>query len=149
MNKKTAFRAITVWESECGENFFDTNIEFDTRIFMFWCLGRGYISQEQMDVWVADWLNPRRRLFASNASFPGEWLYCYHSPQWCDELGYCIVKSDGWQQRAHDRAYMILAEFLIATSEYESRLKRALANNLLPGGRSLRITDNEIRVIVE
>lgn len=107
------FRAINHWQNQAGEDFLDY---FDSSVnevsFMFWCYGKGYISQERFNVWEEAYNNAGR--FGHSLS---EYLYnCYD-----EDNGFSVVYSDDWEQEKQDEAYTIIAEFISRSVTYQRR----------------------------
>ncbi len=114
MDKNEIFKIINDWQMDVGEDFldyFESNVR-ETN-FMFWCLGRGHISQERFNAWVKEYGNA-----GTLGHSLSELLYnCYD-----DDNGFSVVHSDDWNQEDQDKAYMILSEFISEIKVYQRRL---------------------------
>jgi hypothetical protein len=101
LTKEEMFEAINNWVEEAGEDFldyFESNMnEFN---FMFWCLGKGYIDEEQLQAFEKD---------------PHQLDYLMGDEE------YSVVTHE-----EYERGYMILAEFLCSTVTYQKRVKEFL-----------------------
>lgn len=111
MEKQEIFDKIVEWESEAGESFLD---RFDGYLrannFMFWCMGRRYISKENFGLWETDWR--KNELEADCANY----YVC------SEDTPYAIIKSeDDW-----DKAHLIVAEFISESPTYIRRFKEFL-----------------------
>jgi hypothetical protein len=102
------FDDIRNWEIEAGEDFcdyFESNINEVN--FIFWCLGKGYLTEEQVNIWN------RRKLSTSFTEIL------------CSEEEFSVIQEDGDEE--YDKAYRILAEFLSSTDEYQKRVDEFLS----------------------
>ncbi len=109
------------WEYEAGEDFLD---EFDSNVsipnLMFWCLGKGYITESQFNVWEKDF---------SECVIEAQCLnYIVHDYDG-DVLLYALFSEEEWTEEGRERAYGILAEFIASSNTYKKRLLKFLANN--------------------
>lgn len=94
-------------ECEAGEAIFDEMIEINPPTFMFWCLGKKYITNKNVDIWYEDWRNNKLEAIDSN--------YYIHG----DEV-YSIVNSDEDYSKAVD----IFCEFCSEIIVYTNRLNK-------------------------
>ncbi|MEK5036211.1 hypothetical protein MKY96_32700 [Paenibacillus sp. FSL R7-0302] len=112
MTKKEIYETIVDWQMNAGEDFIDywgSNITIPS--FMFWCLGRGYLTKEQLNAWEADYLSKDlfQQLYASEPNYfiggSGDSIYAL-----CDH--------DTWEDGVE-----ILSEFISESTTYQNRLK--------------------------
>lgn len=103
--KEQMYNDVRAWEMDAGEDFLDY---FDSSInvwnFMFWALGKGYITEEQI------------QLFEDET--------CPSTSYLLGDEDYSVVKEDEYDEfeDAVEEAYMILADFLTATNTYQMRV---------------------------
>jgi hypothetical protein len=56
MNDREIFSKIRAWELRAGESFVDYwGSNLNTPNFMFWCVGKGILTQAQFNVWERDY----------------------------------------------------------------------------------------------
>ena len=104
------FRQICDWQMDAGESFtdyFDSSINVPN--FMFWCLGKGWITQEQFHAWEDEMKGKGR----------------FDEPSSMDVIEggelYSISNEDNWE-----KGYMALAHFMSESKTYQRRLKKFL-----------------------
>lgn len=106
--KEQMYTDIRDWEMDAGEDFLDyfgANMnEFN---FMFWCLGKGYINEEQLQTYELKKYTGTEYLLG-------------------DET-YSVVRDDeGDYDDCLEKAYKILADFLTSTTTYQIRVDEFL-----------------------
>lgn len=113
--KEKMYEDIRNWEMEAGEDFLDY---FDSQInpfnFMFWCLGKGYITEEQLQWFEIYTSHGNDYLF-------GDEEYSVVNEKQCEDDYDAGV----------EKAYRILADFLTTTVTYQKRVDNFL-NNITP-----------------
>jgi hypothetical protein len=106
--KEEIHEAINNWEGDAGEDFLDY---FDGSMneynFMFWCLGKGYITEEQMQA------------FESAGSTGSEYLV--------GDEEYSVIQVDSMEE-PYDKGNEILAEFFSSTKTYQKRVSHFIGN---------------------
>ncbi|MFS0905652.1 hypothetical protein AB3N02_21650 [Priestia aryabhattai] len=111
--KEEMYNDIKNWEKNAGEDFLDYfGSDMNEFNLMFWALGKGYITEEQLQLFEKETCPSTSYLFG-------------------DE-DYSIV-NDEYNERenfdkALEKAYRILADFLTATNTYQTRVDRFLKN---------------------
>lgn len=107
--KEQMYNDIRAWEMDAGEDFLDY---FDGSLnewnLMFWALGKGYITEEQIQSY-------EKETIPSTSFLLG------------DE-DYSIVNEGQYNDfdDALEEAYMILADFLTSTDTYQKRVDNFL-----------------------
>lgn len=124
MNEREIFESINKFEQDAGEDFLDY---FDSNIncvnYMFWALGKGYLSQEKFNLWEEAMNN--KKWDADSAS-----TCVYDSDAYKGvENSFAVVSSVEWEEEAQDKAYMYLAEFISESIIYQKRLKTFLEDD--------------------
>lgn len=116
MTKEEVFEKIQDWESENGESFidyFESNITVVS--FMFWCMGRNYISKENFQKWEQDFQNGEIDANDANYFIVGD-------------AQYSIVNHN--EEDYDEKGLKILAEFISESSTYMTRLNKFLDNEV-------------------
>ena len=107
------YEAIISWEIEAGESFVDY---FDSSLkegsYLFWCLGKGYITPEQFRAWEEE-----EMAFNTDIVFGQEKYSVVQEPEF------------NYQDEAYEKAMYILAEFLSLTHTYQKRVDNFLKEN--------------------
>jgi len=119
--KEQILEAILKWEEDNGESFtdyFDANMNADT--FIFWCVGKGYITTEQYRQWEKQY---RQKI--SYASDLNSYLYNEDNDP---DVPYAIVITEEFNQEALEKAFGILAEFIETSLIYQERFEEFLTN---------------------
>lgn len=108
------YNDICNWEMEAGEDFLDYfDSSFNEINFMFWALGKGYMSEDKFHAWEAE----KNKNFISNA----EILIG-------DEKYSIVEETENWKEDVR-KGYRILAEFLASTTTYQRRVKEFFTDN--------------------
>lgn len=108
-NKDQMYEDLRNWEMDAGEDFLDNfGASLNEYNLMFWCLGKGYITEEQL------------RLFEAEKHTGTEFLY--------GEEEYSIVNEEEEEdhEKGLEKAYRILADFLTSTNTYQRRVDEFL-----------------------
>lgn len=112
--KEEIYNAIVEWEMDAGEDFvdyFSGNMnEFN---FMFWALGKGYITAEQLQAYEKDSFASGGTSFVLGDEEYSVVVEDHDNPDW---------------ETAYNKSREILAEFLYSTITYQTRLDDFLAN---------------------
>lgn len=112
--KEEMYNDIREWEMEAGEDFLDYfGASMNEYNFMFWCLGKGYITEYQLQAFEAEKHTGTEYLIGTEI--------------------YSVVNEEenkDWDS-ACAKAYRILADFFTATMTYQKRVDRFL-NNVRP-----------------
>lgn len=107
------YEAVRGWELDAGEDFLDYfSGKFNAPNFMFWALGKGYISNVQLQAWEAEAMS-----------------YSDSEILFGDEE-YSVVRDDGDNDTYSEllkKAYTILAEFLASSATYQKRVEEFLS----------------------
>lgn len=117
MNKEQIYEAIRTWEYTAGESFFDYNERMVyVPCFMFWCFGKGYITQEQINLFAADFESEHSEYYLDGI-ISG------------DNEGFALIEycedNEEFEKR-YSTSMMIVAEFLSLTDLYQKRFKTSL-----------------------
>lgn len=114
--KEQMYKDIRNWEMDAGEDFLDY---FDGSMnpfnFMFWCLGKGYITEEQLQSF--------EKVINSHGT---EYLF--------GDEDYSVVNEEQYEDdydAGLEKAYRILADFLTTTATYQKRVDNFL-NDITP-----------------
>ena len=117
-------RQIEQWEFHNDEDFFEyVSSYIDIAIFMWWAMGREYITQEQFNKWEEDILNKE-----DNA----KWLpYIAYNCQGnsIGDIPYSIVKEDTYSFKGKEKAIMIFANFISESIIFKKRFDEFLENH--------------------
>jgi hypothetical protein len=111
--KEQMYNDIKKWEENAGEDFLDYfSSDMNEFNFMFWAWGKGYITEEQL------------RSFEKETCPGTQYLF--------GDEDYSVV-NDEYNERdnfdkALEKAYRILADFLSATNTYQTRVDYFLKN---------------------
>ena len=103
---RNVYENIRDWEWEHGEDFLDSSgFDINEIPFMTWCFLEGHVPINEYMKWEYD-----RRAGNLKAIDPNYFLYNDEG-----EYGasYAIVHSDAWNEEDQEKAYMILAEYIV------------------------------------
>lgn len=101
--KDQMYDDIRNWEMEAGEDFLDYfGSSLNGFNFLFWCLGKGYITESQL------------HYYEKNNDFDSEFLYGTEK--------YSIIKETEEYDEGLKKAYRILAEFFSSSVTYQRRV---------------------------
>lgn len=114
MNILQIYETIKTWEMDHGESLLDQGFNLREHTYMAWCLGKGYISSKQYNLWVQN----MNTLEGCDANY-----YVYNSDG-VDEVPWAVVSSDEWNEKDYIKAYMILSEFIEEIDVYQERLNK-------------------------
>ena len=116
--KEEIYDAIISWEHDAGESFVDY---FDGSLregsYLFWCLGKGYITPEQFHAWEEDDM-----AFNNDIVFGQEKYSVVQEPEF-------VFNAREEFDQAYEKAMRILAEFLSLTNTYQYRVKKFFEEN--------------------
>jgi hypothetical protein len=111
------YEATRGYEIRHGESFLDHfDSDFSQPSFMFWALGKGYLTTEKFDAWHDEYMKP---------------YYCDCGDRliYGDEEWSIVSDEDVEWEVPYKKAFMILAEFLASTTEYQNRVEEFLKEN--------------------
>ncbi|MFQ3543474.1 hypothetical protein Q7A53_05260 [Halobacillus rhizosphaerae] len=114
LNKDDIYKVIINWQMEMGEDFldyFESNLTIPS--YMFWCLGKGYLSKERFNEWEKQ---------KSLGNFESDSAMSVVYNHYDNDNGFAVVHSDDWEEEKEKEAYMILAEFISESNTYKTRL---------------------------
>lgn len=114
MDKQEIFNKMIEFECEAGEDFFDQGFDLHPLTFMSWCLGRGYLTPEQYNLWAYDYRFDK----LSSAHEPNDFVYDSD----CLDVPYALFSESEWTEEGREKAYLIVAEFISEITVYQERL---------------------------
>jgi hypothetical protein len=104
------YQAVRGWEYEAGEDFLDYfDCDINVFNFMFWCHGKGYITTEQLQEFEKE--------------------DCHGTSYLLGDEDYSVVQDEDDWEACCEKAYRILAEFLVLTETYQRRVDTFLKDN--------------------
>lgn len=107
LDKKHIYKLIRNFEYEAGEDFVDQNESIvNERCMLFWMLGKGYISGEQISMYAKD----SRKLIDLN-----DILSAYEVP-------FALLPMGSQEEDAHSKSMEVLAELISEVPHYQERL---------------------------
>jgi hypothetical protein len=120
MDSREIFDLIRAWEYDAGESFVDYwGYNLNVPNFMFWCVGKGVLTQAQFNVWERDF--QLKGIFDSlKASDPNYFI----DGDTTEELAYAIGDMDNEQFYG----LITLSQFIADSMIYQKRLMDFLNN---------------------
>lgn len=110
---------VTEWretERELGESILDGRFPLNPQTFMTWCFGRGYLTGDQYNAWVADY-----RLQALEATDENYFVYTDDG----ESVPYAVVIDESMHSSDNDdlyeKAIAIVGEFILSIDAYGER----------------------------
>lgn len=118
----TTAESIREWEHKHGESFvdrFESNLKAST--FMTWCYGKGYLSSEQYNEWLA--------LYVAD-DFEADCANYFVSSDGTDNT-WAVVQYDESTDEAYEESYRreteVLGEFIDAIDLYKVRFEKFMS----------------------
>lgn len=122
MNKAEVYKKICDWEDNAGESFTDYfNSDIHALTYMSWCLGRGYLSSKQYNMWA--------KAYRQNELEATDPNYFVYNSETDEDAMFALVISEEWNEEDQEKAYRILAEFISEIDVYVLRLLEFLRDN--------------------
>jgi hypothetical protein len=107
---------IRNWEIDIGESFCDYFTNINAPSFMFWCLGRGYLTKEKFNMWEES--------FSTNKHGKADDFNCFLYNEHNDpDAQFAVVISEDWNEHSSFVAFRIFAEFCLGSTIYMKRLE--------------------------